>query len=331
MRMVLPDAALRPGHRALEQVVERLQRLREARQRLLAEHVHVDRGARAKHRAAPEVRERGVADEAALAQSMRRVQRACVVCDGDFRLAALDHVQRAQRRRRRHDRLARRVVRLADRVRLHRAEMREIARKHHFPGPVETDLELLRQRRDLHQECAAPQPPGEETREAHAVQLRDAGMPADAAGDAGGLVAEFARGLAAERAQDVERALGALALGELRGRRRCAPVVRVERERAVADGPESGMARHGKVRRDRHAAALLRDVEPRDQRAGGRADRAHHGRALEPLAGVEPRAARGHVRDRGIAAHHDAARRHPAMREPPQRGRDFRQDLRLGV
>ena len=66
----------------------------------------------------------------------------------DFGFPFLDAIEFFQNLVVTDDDFARRVMRLADRIALRRSEMRQIARKDQFPGPVEPDLELLGQRRN---------------------------------------------------------------------------------------------------------------------------------------------------------------------------------------
>src|ERR1051326_7785365 len=165
-------------------------------------------------------------------------------------------------------------MRVREAVCLARPQVGEIAGKQELPGPVESDLETPRPRRQLEKINAPPKQPRDKARELGALKFRDRRMAADRAELPDGFEGKGPDRAAAKRGTDVLRALPALPFGKLtRGRRRLAGVS-VNNVRAIAGGPDIRRAVHPQVRFRDEPPFVLRRREPFENRRGRTADRA---------------------------------------------------------
>lgn len=210
-------------------------------------------------------------------------------------------------------------------------EKAEIAWEEDVPGPVEGDFESAGPRRQFKEVDAAPHKPCEETRESHAKHFGNSGVAADGTELAKGFEAEGFGGLAAQKADQIESGLAALALGELACGWGGLFVEVVDDERTIPEGPGVGLAFDAHFGRGADAALFFGDIEVLNEGRGGGADGANDGGSLELAAIFEFDSLVGGGDGTSFQENGDAGLFHFLSGKFAEGGSDFRQDLVLGM
>jgi hypothetical protein len=146
-----------------------------------------------------------------------------------------------------------------------------------------------------------------------------------------GFEAEGFGWLAMENADEVERSLTALALGELACRRRRFFVEGVDDERAIADGPRIRLAFDAHFGDGANASALFGNIEVLNQGPDGSPDGANDGGAREHSATLQFYSFVGGGYGTGVQENSDAGFFHFLLGERAELGSYFRKDLVLGM